>query len=752
MFIMMGGTMDTTTLGNTTSIKTGPQAARHIDLAIEGMTCASCVARVEKAIAKVEGVQEVAVNLATNRARVKTAPDVDVEAIRDRVERAGYTAAPVGHEDAASFDREHREHAHELRKRFLVAAPFAAVVMLVSMLPMIVPGLDAFAMRHMAALNYVQFALTTVVMFYAGRDFFRIAARNARHLTADMNALVAVGTGAAYLFSSVVVVLPSALPGIGAHEVYFDTAAVVIALILLGRWLEARAKVRTTDAISRLAALVPRVAHRISRDGGEIVDVEMEYVRRDDLLLVRPGENIPVDGTIVEGTSAVDESMMTGESMPVEKPVGATVLGGTLNTTRSFTMRAERIGGETALAAIIRTVEAAQASKAPVQRIADRVAAIFVPVVILIALGTFAGWLIAGDAGVAHAMINAVAVLVIACPCALGLAVPTAVIAGTGNGAVRGILIRRAEALELAGEVTVVAFDKTGTLTHGRPEVVDIHVREGVDERELLRLAASVEEHSEHPIGRSIVQYAREQRIARAAVTGFEAEIGAGVRGSVEGRNIYVGSAASVPAEIAGDYQPPAGAGVVWVTIDGEPAGAIAVADTVKEQAAGAVRRLKEMGINAVMITGDAAGVAGAVAKQVGIERYIAGVLPGEKGEAIRALRHDGGAVAMVGDGVNDAPALAEADLGIAMATGADVAMATADITLIGGEIGQVPDAIALSRRVMRIIRQNLFWAFIYNIIGIPLAAFGVLDPMIAGAAMALSSVSVVTNSLRLRR
>lgn len=726
--------------------------ARHIDLAIKGMTCASCVARVEKAIRKVEGVEEVAVNLATNRARVKAGPDIDVDAIRDRVERAGYEARPVERDDMAGLEKEGADHARVLKGRFLVAAPFAAVVMLVAMLPMVIPALEEFAMRNMAVVNHVQFVLTSVVMFYAGRDIFRIAARNLRHLTADMNTLVAIGTGAAYLFSSVLVFFPELLPGVSAHEVYFDTAAVVIALILLGRWLEARAKARTADAISRLIALVPKMAHRISGDNGRIVDVEVEYVRADDLLLVRPGENVPVDGVVVEGASAVDESMLTGESMPVEKIQGAIVLGGTLNSTRSFTMRAERVGDETALAAIIRTVESAQASKAPIQRLADRVAAVFVPVVVLIALLTLVGWLVIGDAGLSHALINAVAVLVIACPCAMGLAVPTAVIAGTGRGAEQGILIRNAEALERAGAVKVVAFDKTGTLTHGRPEVADVMTLPGIDEQELLRLAAAVEEHSEHPIARSIVRYAESRGVERVPVQDFQAEAGIGVRGMVDGHDVHIGRAGTVAADVVAGYKVPAGASAVWVQVGGQPAGAIAVADTVKEEAAGAVRRLKEMEIDVVMITGDAAPVAAEVARSLGINHYIAEVLPGEKGEKIRILQEGGHAVAMVGDGVNDAPALAMADVGIAMATGTDVAMATADITLVGGAIGQVPEAIMLSRRVMRIIRQNLFWAFIYNVIGIPLAAFGLLDPMIAGAAMAMSSVSVVTNSLRLKR
>jgi len=742
---------------NSASIGSAPATAdpiaprRQIDLAIEGMTCASCVARVEKALRKVEGVEEVAVNLATNRARLKTLPDVDVAALQDRVDRAGYAARLVEREDAGQAEREQREHTDQARRRFLVAAPFAALVMLLSMLPMVIPSLEPLAMSHMRALNYLQFVLTSVVMFYSGREFFRIAFRNLRHATADMNTLVAVGTGAAYLFSGIVVAFPGALPGVGGHEIYFDTAAVVIALVLLGRWLEARAKSHTSDAISELIALLPKIAHRISpTDRSIIVDVEADYLKPGDLLLVRPGENIPVDGVIIEGGSAIDESMMTGESLPVEKAVGGSVLGGTLNTTRSFAMRVGSVGDDTALASIIRAVRDAQASKAPIQRLADRIAAVFVPVVLLLALLTFLGWLLIGGADVAHALINAVAVLVIACPCAMGLAVPTAVIAGTGNGAGRGILIKNAEALERAGTIDVVAFDKTGTLTNGRPEVVDLHIFPGFERDAVLRLAASVEEHSEHPMARAVVRHAESLGLGRSPVTGFESRAGVGIEGVVDGRAVAVGRDDD-GTPVAGGYTVPAGSSGVRVEIDGVAAGVIAVADTVKEASRETIARLTAMGIETVMITGDSEAVARSVASELGIARVMARVLPEEKGERVKDLQSGGRSVAMVGDGVNDAPALAAADLGIAMSTGTDVAMATADVTIVGGEIARVPESIALSRRVMRIIKQNLFWAFVYNIIGIPLAAFGLLDPMIAGAAMAMSSVSVVTNSLRLR-
>lgn len=730
-------------------VTAGPEAApgvaSQLDFAIEGMTCASCVARVEKAIKRVDGVQEVAVNLATNRARVKAGPAA-AEAIVDRIERAGYGARRVEHEPAGQIGREQEAHARAARRRFLVAAPLAALVMTMAMLPMMIAPLEAVMMANIQVWNIVQCVLAFVVLAYSGREFFVLALRNARHGSADMNTLVALGTGAAWCFSAVLTFAPQLLPGIDAHAVYFDTAAVVVALILLGRWLEARAKQRTSGALGKLVEMMPRTVHRFSADDGTVADVEAEYVRPGDRLLVRPGEKIPVDGVVLEGASAVDESMMTGESMPVEKVVGSALFGGTINSNGALVMRAERVGDETALAAIVRAVGDAQASKAPIQRLADRVAAVFVPVVLVLAAATFAGWYFGSGAPLAEALMNAVAVLVIACPCAMGLAVPTAVIAGTGRGAELGVLIRNAEALERAGGVTIVAFDKTGTLTRGTPEVVDV-VSFGPDADEILALAASVEAASEHPIARAVVRHAESAGLRLMAVTGFRSEAGVGASGTVAGRNVSVGRAESTPE----GYVPRGDASVIAVTVDGVPAALLAVADTPKPESAAAVRALAAMGIESVMLTGDSETVAAHVAERTGIRRYIAGVLPVDKSAAIAELRGDG-VIAMVGDGVNDAPALAAADLGIAMATGTDVAIAAADLTLLGGDIARVPVAIDLSRRTMRIIRQNLFWAFVYNVIGIPLAAFGLLDPMIAGAAMAMSSVSVVTNALRLRR
>ncbi|HVZ41715.1 MAG TPA: heavy metal translocating P-type ATPase [Candidatus Kapabacteria bacterium] len=734
----------------------GPDGARNIVLAIDGMTCASCVARVEKAIARVEGVQEVAVNLATNRARVKIGPAVDVDAIRDRVERAGYSAQVTRREDARAIAGEQREHVERARRRFIVAMPLAAIVMAVSMLPMVVPALHHVEMRFAFQSALLQFVLTSAVMFYAGAGFFVLALRNARHLTADMNTLVAVGTGAAWCFSTWMLFGAAHRSGDYTHALYFDTAAVVIALVLLGRWLEARATARAVGAIGALVALAPAWAHRVSPDDPlHVADVEIDYVRVGDLLQVRPGESVPVDGMVIEGESAVDESMMTGEPLPIEKAPGARLYGGTINTNGSFKMRADRVGDDTALAAIVRAVNNAQSSKAPIQRLADRVAGVFVPAVIVIAALTFAGWLLLGGVPVASAMLNAVAVLVIACPCAMGLAVPTAVIAATGRGAEQGILVRSATALETAAAIDTVVFDKTGTLTHGRPEVVAVRAARGMEQAEVLRLAASVESYSEHPIARAIVRHAGSAGIERLPAERFRAQVGIGAGGLVAGREIQVRGAdpATLQALDCGDgWAPPVGAGLVAVAVDGVLSGVIALADTEKPESAAVVASLASMGITSMMLTGDAENVAAEVARRLGLDRYVAGVMPTAKGETVDALRREGRRVAMVGDGINDAPALAAADLGMAMGTGSDAAIAAADFTLMGGDIARVPAALQLARRTMRIIRQNLFWAFAYNVIGMPLAALGLLDPMIAGAAMAFSSVSVVSNSLRLRR
>ena len=719
-----------------------------LDLNIDGMTCASCVARVEKVLRKEEGVHEVAVNLATHKARLKVDSDVPVENLIDRVERAGYGASlPGEHDETISPEA---ERARILRRDTLTALPLTLIVLVIAMGPMVVPPFASLIAPYHGTLNIVQFVLTSVVLFGPGREFFQVALRNLRRLTADMNTLVALGTGAAWLFSAVIVFAPDLLPGVDPHHLYFETAAVIVALILLGRWLEARAKDKASDALRNLASLIPAVSHRITGEREEIEDVETDFVREGDLLLVKPGESVATDGMVEKGSVIVDESMLTGESRPVEKKVGEEVVGGTVNLGGAFTMRVGHIGGETVLAGIMKIVEEAQSSKAPVQRLADRVAGIFVPIVLGIALLTFALHALLGDGSLSESLIPAVAVLVIACPCAMGLAVPTAIIASTGRGAGQGILIRNAEALERAGGLDTMLFDKTGTLTEGKIEVVDSFTADDTDPDFLLSLVASVEGRSEHPIAASLVSFAASRRLPLYRVEEFGTEAGAGVSGVVEGHRIVVGKKGRMADAVGGIEGVPDGA--VWVAVDGRIAGAFVLADKVRPEAAEMIARLKEMGIEPIMVTGDSRAIAEGIAAQTGIERVFAEVLPEGKGEVVKSLQGEGRKVGMVGDGVNDAPALTIADIGIAMAGGTDVASSAADVTIMGDDLRHVPDMLSLSSRTMRIIRQNLFWAFFYNIVGIPLAAFGLLNPMIAGGAMAFSSVSVVTNSLRLRK
>ena len=746
----------------------------EIVLPIEGMTCASCVNRIERFLTKTPGVERAAVNLATERATVTVDPGI---AGRDElvraVEAAGYGVRPEATADeagasvanglAAELTTDDLERERFQRKTLIqaIAAIVTALgIMLVMFVPQTAVGLET--------LNKLVLWPATFIQFWAGGRFYRAAWRAGRHGSMTMDTLVAVGTTAAWGYSMVVTLWPEFVVSAGRMpESYFDSSAIIIGLVLMGRWLEGRAKGQTTGAIRRLVALQATTARRL-RDGVE-EDVELAIVEPGDLLRVRPGDKIPVDGIVVEGASAVDESMLTGEPMPSTKAVGDEVIGATINTTGSFVMRATHVGRDTALARIVALVERAQGSKAPIQRLADRISEVFVPLVLIVAAFTFVAWMLLGpEPRFTLALTAFIGVVIIACPCAMGLATPTAIMVGTGKGAEAGILVRGGEALEAAGRVDVVVLDKTGTLTRGRPEVSAVVPAPGFTPARVLDLGASLETRSEHPVGEAIVRRARETELGFLEVDGFEALVGRGATGTVDGLAIVAGSRRLMDergVDLAALVEPARaasadGGSVVFVAVDGAAAGLIAVADPIRPESADAVRGLRDDGAEVWLLTGDNRATAEAVARAVGIpaDHVIAEVLPEDKDATIERLRAEGHTVAMVGDGINDAPALARADLGVAIGTGADVAIEASDVTLVGGDPRLVSSAIALSRATIRVIRQNLFWAFAYNVLLIPVAmgvlypAFGItLNPAFAAGAMALSSVSVVLNSLRLR-
>ena len=706
---------------------------------VRGMTCAACARRVEKALASHPGVTKAGVNLAMERATVEVAPDVSPNDLADAVDRIGYELVPQPSQAHDEHDHgigveEEDDRARASLRRVVVAAALTTPVLILAM---------TGAMQTWVA--WVQFVLITPVEFWAGRPFLTSAWKSARHGSTNMDTLIAVGTLAAYGYS-----VYSLFAG---GDVYFETAGVIITFLLLGKYLEHRSKSRASSAIKHLLQMGAKTAHVIR--GGVETDVPIDDVQPRDRMVIRPGEKIPTDGRVVEGQSAVDESMLTGESVPVDKAVGDEVFGATINATGALVVEATRVGKETALAQIVKLVEDAQGRKAPIERLADRVSSIFVPTVLVLSSVVFVMWLATGHT-LERSLLTAIAVLIISCPCAMGLATPAAVMVGTGRGAQLGILIKGGDVLERSGSLDAVILDKTGTITRGQMSVTDVVAREEGAEEEVLRLAASAESLSEHPIARAIVESARMRNVELSAAADFRSSTGIGVEATVDGHRVSVGRALEGItderlARKAEDLQR-GGRTVIWVARDDSIAGLVAVADEIKATAREAVQRLRSLGLETALVTGDNATTADAIAHEVGIDRVRSEVMPADKVEEVRSLQAEGKSVAMIGDGINDAPALAQADLGVAIGTGADVAIEAADLTLVGGDPLLAAGAIELSRRTLRTIKENLFWAFAYNTAAIPLAAFGLLDPMIAAAAMALSSVSVVLNALRLRR
>ncbi len=736
-------------------------------LPVEGMTCASCVARIEKKLIKVDGIQNATANLASENVNIIfDRTKVDLNKIAKVIEDTGYKLIlpEQSKESTVEFEEEIQSDTHQqkyyikLKSEFIFSAILTIPIILISMLSM-TQWFHSTIPISIEAIDKILFLLTTLVMFVSGKRFFIISYKLIKHFNVDMNTLVAVGTGTAYMYSTIAVLFPELLSIQNIHEhIYFDTSATIITLILFGRLLEARAKSRTSSAIKNLIGLQPKTA-RVKRNA-KIKDIPIKEVQIGDTIIVRPGEKIPVDGVIINGSTLIDESMVTGESIPVEKNVNDKVIGGTINKNGSIEFKATAIGKNTIVSQIIKLVEQAQASKAPIQSLVDKVASVFVPTVIGIALVTFFVWYFIGGISFTNAMINFIAVLIIACPCALGLATPTAIMVGGGVGASNGILIKNAESLEKAHKINTIVFDKTGTITTGKPTITDIITFNDYDEKNILQIAASIELKSEHPLGRAIVDYANEKGIPFLDVENFQSITGKGITASVNGVNIAIGSNSFIEdyfGELNGyneiiNQLTESAKTTILITINNKLCAIIGIADTIKSGVKESIQKLKELNIDIYLLTGDNKKTAEAIAREAGIENVIAEVYPDKKSEVIKELQSKGKIVAMVGDGINDAPALAQADVGIAIGTGTDIAIEASDITLVKGDISKVYTAILISKKTISTIKQNLFWAFIYNTIGIPIAALGLLNPIFAAAAMAFSSVSVVLNSLRLRR
>jgi Cu+-exporting ATPase len=755
-----------------TAVGVGPSTTRgvateHAEFRVSNMSCASCVVNIETTLDRIPGVDRAEVNYGAERLSIDfDSSVVTVEELQAALAETGYRlTARNTSDDADAEDREAADRRAELRDLSIRVMIGAVLTLPIAFAVMAMDLFGASWVPEFLMNRWFQLAMITPVMFYSGWPIHRVGWLTLRHRTADMNTLITIGTTAAYAYSVIVTVVPSVVPQ-DLREVYYEAVGVIITLILTGRVLEVRAKAGTGEAIRKLIGLQAKTA-TVIRDSVE-VEIPVGDVALGDVVVVRPGEKVPVDGVIIDGRSTLDESMVTGESIPVTKAVGDTVIGATINQTGAFRLEATRIGAETMLSQIIKLVEQAQGSKAPIQRLADLVSSYFVPAVMFIAIATFATWFVVGPApAFTFALVAAVSVLIIACPCALGLATPLSIMVATGKGAENGILVRSAESLETAHKITTIVLDKTGTITRGEPALTDVIAVGSVDDSELLRLVASAEQSSEHPLARAIVDGARDRGLDLVDSDNFDSITGKGIRASIAGREVLIGNRrlledAGVDVDaLSADMDRLAAEGktAMLVAIDGMPGGVIAVADTVKEESAAAIDALRELGLQVAMLTGDNARTADAIARQVGITRVLADVLPEHKANEVRRLQEEGGIVAMVGDGINDAPALAQADVGFAIGTGTDVAIESSDITLISGALGGVVTAITLSRATMRNIRQNLFLAFVYNAVGIPIAAgvlypfVGVqLSPMIAAAAMAASSLSVVGNASRLRR